>query len=42
MAMPDEIMYEMHDDPRWDSLMDNVGMSREILDAIEFVINLPK
>ena len=42
MAMPDEIMHKMHNDPRWDSLMGNVGMSREILDAIEVEVNLPK
>jgi tetratricopeptide (TPR) repeat protein len=32
----------LHDDPRWDVLMDKLGMSQATLDAIEFEVALPK
>ena len=32
----------LHDDPRWDVLMDKLGMSQTTLDAIEFEVTLPK
>jgi hypothetical protein len=31
----------LHDDPRWDDLMEKAGMSREALEAIRLTVNLP-
>jgi TolB-like protein/Tfp pilus assembly protein PilF len=39
---PNDIFYSgLHDDARWDVLMERVGMSQAALDAIEFEVKLP-
>ena len=40
---PDDANFaNIHDDPRWDVLMEKAGFSKETLDAIKIHVNLPK
>ncbi|MBT8090304.1 MAG: hypothetical protein KJO01_08865 [Gammaproteobacteria bacterium] len=40
---PDDADFvNLHDDPRWDALMEKAGFSKERLDAIKINVNLPK
>jgi len=40
-VMVDPFFTSLHDDPRWQTLLKEAGVSKEQLESIEFVVNLP-
>ena len=41
-VMVDPFFSDLHEDPRWEPLLTNAGVSQEELDAIEFEVVLPQ